>query len=81
MWREAMMAMEHESREKLEDWIRAWFVPTANMPATLAGKVGRILVQAGLASPRNEDSSIQMSQIRRGNIEEWLAGERRVDDN
>lgn len=73
LWADAMRAVDREGKEGLELWIRGWFIraPKAigwqDWIQRTAGNIG--LVQGGA-----DADLVKMTDIKRGNIEEWLAG-------
>ncbi len=61
IWKERMSALDTEGRDEVERWLKECFIRTPSIaPSTNRGET--------------REMAIEMKEIRRGNIEEWLAG-------
>lgn len=69
-----MKTIDKEGKEELERWLRGWFVSAPQAPIGLAGWVERLLEKIGLLQGGAETKMLDMTDIKRGNIEEWLSG-------
>ena len=74
LWKDAMRTVDREGKDELERWLRGWFIPIAKAPIGLVAWVGYLLEKTGLLQGGAETKLLEMVDIKRGNIEEWLSG-------
>lgn len=74
LWKDAMATIDAQGKKELEALMRGWFVRASTRPTGFIGVVRHHLEAFGLLYGGSDPDLIEMSEIKRGNVEEWLAG-------
>jgi hypothetical protein len=72
-WKEAMKTLDDEGRIALEGWLCGWFVRVRAIK-TWSGDWWRFQAEEYGLIPMAMEEKIGMDEIKRGNVEEFLAG-------
>ena len=74
LWKDAIATIDAQGKEELESLMRGWFVRVSTRPTGFIGVVRYHLEAIGLLQGGADPDLMEMSEIKRGNVEEWLAG-------